>query len=396
MSPRRQGPRSLERFVIACIMVLGLAGLFITVIQRLDREAEPLQVEIAFPESVLLQATQTYPQAPQALQAAGVTTLIRKPYTLDDMLRYGLAEAWHPSPNRMEIRLADSTLTGNATVFLTGQFGMDALQIRLRENEFICDIALPEPLDAIHPDRFVLEIPAGPMPEGFRRGLLLPAGDWGRTHDLNQFTQAVYSLQPDVVIPHWRGGVNALYYFHSYFNTPWLRKPVAVLPEFSLPWTAKTVIRKQTQHYLARGHVIRRREAAKHTPERLRLRLLRAVRERQVPFLYLEPPKHWTFEQTLVFFRRLHQDMVDAGYTAGAMRQPDARGVSKSEPKSAHPVVQHCRPFGVRYSARHLPGRRIYPKCGRQRTRHLGNDQFRRSTGGFGGLHLYYHRRFRT
>lgn len=322
MSKSQPGPRLVERFIAVCFLTITLAVVLISTFQRLDKESLPRIIEIAFPENRLVQATSENPAAPKALLRAGVTTLVRIPYTLDDMLRYKLAEAWHPKPDMLEIRLADNKLTGNATIYLTGQFGMDALQIRLREEENICDVRLPRPIAKIEPNRFVLEIPTGPMPPGFRRALLLPAGDWGRTENLNQFTQAIYSLQPDLVIPYWQGGINAGYFFRSYFNTPWLRKPAVVIPEFSLPRAGRSVVRKQSKRQLFRGHYVPKQVAVKYTPQKLRQRILRAVKERSVSLVCVEPPKFWTFTQTLEFYQALRQDLLQGGFFIGSLQKP--------------------------------------------------------------------------
>lgn len=312
----------LERWFAALLLVLGLGWVAGLTFQRLDREARPRSVELAFSEQRLLAAAAQDPGAPQALRDAGVTTLVREPYTLQDMLRFKLAEAWHPSPERMEIRLADTLLTSNAVIYLTGQFGLSNLQVRIREQQFICDVTLPAPLDKIMPDRFILEIPAGPMPEHFRRALLLPAGDWGLTSDLNQFTSTLASLKPDVVIPLWKGGVNAAAFYRSYFRTPWLRRPVAAVPEFALPRAAQPVFRRQDGRAFVRAHVLTSREASRHSPQELRLRLVRAVRERQAGLLYLSPPASWPFDQSLALIRAVGQDLRGRGFTLGPATAP--------------------------------------------------------------------------
>jgi len=322
MSPSQLGPKIHERFIVTCCLTITLAVVASLAFQRIDRESLKQKIELAFPETRLVQATVFDSNAPQDLLQAGVTTLVRLPYTLDDMLRYGLAQAWHPQSDVMEIRLADNKLTSNAIVYLTGQFGMDALQLRLRESEFICDVSLPAPLGKIEPDRFILEIPTGPMPAGFRRALFLPAGDWGRTRDLNQFTQAIYSLKPDMVIPYWRGGINAGYFFRSYFNTPWLRKPAVVVPEFSLPGVGRKIMRRQLKHNLFRAHYINRRLATKYTPTKLRQRIVRAVKERNVRLVYVDPPKFWTFARILHFYQAVKSDLKAAGFQIGAMENP--------------------------------------------------------------------------
>ncbi|MEW6517726.1 MAG: DUF5693 family protein [candidate division FCPU426 bacterium] len=309
--------KPLERWAAALLLVAGLGWVAGLTLQRLDRETRPRRVEIAFSEQRLLAETAKDPEAPQALRAAGVTTLVREPYTLQDMLRFGLAEAWHPAPERIEIRLADTLLTSNAVVYLTGQFGLDALQVRIRDQQFICDVTLPAPLPKIMPDRFILEIPAGPMPEGFRRALALPAGDWGVTDDLNQFTGALSSLQPEVVIPIWKGGLNAAAFFRSYFRTPWLRRPAAAIPEFSLVRSALPVLQRQSGRTLIRAHVLEGREASRHTLSQLRRRLVRAVRERQVGFLYLNPPAAWPFSRSLELLQDVTRDLDRFGIARG-------------------------------------------------------------------------------
>ncbi len=316
------GPRPLERWLVTLLLVLCLGLVVALAMQRLRVETKARTVELAFPESRLLDAAKADPTAPQALQGAGVTTLVRVPYTLNDMLRYGLAEAWHPEPNLIEIRLADSALTSNAIIYLTGQFGMSALQIRLRENQFICDVTLPGPTDKIEPDRFILEIPVGPMPGGFRRGLALPAGDWGLTRDLNQFTQSIYSLQPEVVIPIWKGGMNAAYFFRSYFNTPWLRKPGVAIPEFSLPPPARRIARGQTRYQLFRSHYLSPREVGARPLPELRRRILRAVAERGVNLVYFDPPRNWPFASSLEFLRKLKEELTRRGFQPGAAQPP--------------------------------------------------------------------------
>ncbi len=312
------GPRLVERFVATCLITMALAVIAVLAFQRFDIETRPRSIEIAFPENRLIQAMRTDPEALQKLQAAGVTTLMRVPYTLDDMIRYGLAEAWHPEKDLMEIRLADNQLTSNATIYLTGQFGMEALQIRIRENVFICDIRLPAPIEKIEPNRFILEIPSGPIPEGFRSALLLPVGDWGKTHDLNQFTRAIYSLQPDSVVPFWNGGMHANNFFSSYMKTPWLRKPVMAVPEFHLPRLGRAALQKYSRRQILRAHCVLRRTAARYTPQRLQQRLLRAVVERGVNFIYVEPPQGWSFAQSVHFFNSLKIDLAGRGFQTGA------------------------------------------------------------------------------
>lgn len=312
----------LERWFAALLLVVGLGWVAGLTFQRLDREARPRSVELAFSEQRLLAAATQDPGALQALRDAGVTTLVREPYTLQDMLRFKLAEAWHPAPERMEIRLADTLLTSNAVVYLTGQFGLSNLQVRIREQQFICDVTLPAPLTTIVPDRFILEIPAGPMPENFRRALALPAGDWGMTSDLNQFTSTLAALKPDVVIPLWKGGVNAPAFYRSYFRTPWLRRPVAAIPEFALPRPAQPILRRQDKRAFVRAHVLTGREASRHSLPQLRLRLVRAVRERQVGFLYLSPPVSWPFDQSLALIRSVKEDLHRHGIALAPAAAP--------------------------------------------------------------------------
>lgn len=313
---------SLERWFAALLLVLSLGWTAGLTFQRLDREARPRSVELAFSEQRLLAAAARDPGAIQALREAGVTTLVREPYTLQDMLRFNLAEAWHPAPDRIEIRLSDTLLTSNAVVYLTGQFGLSNLQVRIREQQFICDVTLPAPLARIVPDRFILEIPSGPMPENFRRALALPAGDWGATYDLDQFTAVLSSLRPDVVIPLWKGGINAGAFFRSYFNTPWLRRPLAAIPEFSLPQAARPAVRRQEGRAMVRAHALTSREASRRSFRQLRLRLVRAVRERQVGLLYISPPASWPFDQSLALVRTVSQDLNRRGITLGPAAVP--------------------------------------------------------------------------
>jgi len=314
-------PRPLERMAVTMILAVALGIVGVLTLKRLDMESVVRRVEIAFPEARLLEAAARDPQAAAALLAAGVTTLVRAPYTLEHMIRYGLAEAWHPEPDRLEIRLADEQLAGKATVYLTGQFGMSALKIRLRESQYIFDVDLPSLVYDLDARRFIMEIPSGPMPSGFRRALWLPAGDWGRTEDLDQFTQDIYSLQPEIVIPDWLGGGGAADFYKSYLNSPWLRKPYVAVPEFSLPGPGRKILRNSKSGRLFRAHVISSRVAANLTEQRLLRRLLRAAQERSIGLLYLDPPKFWKFNQSLDFIRVLKSALLDRGFELGAIEQ---------------------------------------------------------------------------
>jgi hypothetical protein len=148
--------------------------------------------------------------------------------------------------------------------------------------------------------------------------LLLPAGDWGQTEDLDQYTQCIASLRPDIVIPDWRGGVNAAFFYRSYFNTPWLRKPLLAVPEFNLPGPGRTIIRNLALKPIIRCHLITHREAAGQTVDRLSRRVVRAVRDRQVGLIYFDPPAAWSFDQCLVFVRQLQAGLAEAGIHPGA------------------------------------------------------------------------------
>jgi len=321
MTGRRPRFHPLERYLVTVVIAAAVVWSVVLAVSRLDGENRTRNVELAFPEKRLLALTAQDPSAPETLLASGVTTLIRAPYTLESMIRYGLAEAWHPKPDRLEIRLADDRITSNATVYLTGQYGVSSLQIRLRSEpspQYIMDIQLPQALPKIDPSRLILEISSGPMPAGFRRGLLLPAGDWGTTADLDQFTQAISSLRPDLVIPEWRGGINPASFYRSYFNTPWLRKPLMAVPEFGLPLAGRSVIRRhQGPRGVVRAHLAARRGIQGQSPERLRLRLLRAARERGCGLLYFDPPPGWNLARIAAFYRDLKGDLKRAGLQAG-------------------------------------------------------------------------------
>jgi hypothetical protein len=311
------GPSALER--LFATMVLTAAGAVVAAwtLVHLQAEREPHRVEIAYPERRLLAAAASDPGAPAEVLAAGVTTLVREPYTLDDMLRYKLAQAWHPAPDRLELRFADQKLTGSAAVYLAGQLGMSAVAIRLREGQYVVDARLPAPAPTPDPERFILEIPFGPMPDGFRRALRLPAGDWGATKDLDQFTQALASLRPDVVLPDWRGGVGAGSFYRSYLHTPWLRAPLIAPPEFSLPRAGRAALRRAPRRALVRSHLLEEKELAAQPAARLVSRLVRAARERGVRLLYVQPPRTWTWTQDLAFLRALNLALRRAGLDPG-------------------------------------------------------------------------------
>jgi len=314
-------PAPNERFIVTLLLAaaLGLTGAM--AVQRLEIEAAAPQVELAYSEARLLKAAEQDPGAPAALLGAGVTTLVREPYTLDDMLRYGLAEAWQPEPDLLELRFADRTLSGNAVVFLSGQFALKELKVRLRQDQYIFDVRLPHPIPRIDPRRFILEIPSGPMPPGFRRALHLPAGDWGPALNLDQFNQAVASLQPEVVLPEWRGGWGARNFFRAYLYTPWLRKPAIALPEFSLPSAARAVLRSARLRVLFPAHILTAKEARRLRPAEQRQRMVRAVRERGVRFLYVQPPRGRPFAQDLAFFQALKNDLRREGIRLGPAGQ---------------------------------------------------------------------------
>ncbi|MCK5218312.1 hypothetical protein KAR10_02245, partial [bacterium] len=323
-------PRPIERLVVTVIIAVTLGIVGALTLKRLDIESAVRRVEIAFPEARLLEAAAWDSHAAAALLEAGVTTLVRAPYTLDHMIRYGLAEAWHPEPDRLEIRLADEQLAGKATVYLTGQFGMSALKIRLRESQYIFDLDLPSPVLDLDARRYIMEIPSGPMPPGFRRALWLPAGDWGQTSDLDQFIQDIYSLQPEIVIPDWMGGGGAADFYRSYLHTSWLRKPYVAVPEFSLPRAGRKILRTSKSCRLFRAHLISSRIAAKLTEQRLLRRLVRAAQERSIGLLYIDPPKFWDFNQSLDFIRELKSALLGRGFELGAVERK--RGIHTGNP----------------------------------------------------------------
>lgn len=312
-------PQPLERRITVICLALALAVTLFLSWQRLRFEARTRQVEIALPEKQMMAFTVAEPSALETLRRAGVTTLVREPYTLEDMLRYNLAEAWQPEPDRMEIRFSDERLSGNAAVYLTGQLGLSSLQIRMREGQYIFDVKLPFRLPRFDPRRFILEIPFGPMPDGYRRALRLPAGDWGQAADLDQFIQALYSLKPDIVIPDWRGGVNASRFFHAYLNTTWLRKPLLAVPEFDLPAAGARSLRLAKNRRLIRAHLLYGPGISAWSPGQLRQRLIRAVRERGVRLLYLNSLQRWNYSQTLQFVAGLKQALQQAGFAAGPL-----------------------------------------------------------------------------
>jgi len=317
------GPNKIEQSVITMVLAITLAWIILLVVQRtfIYDQAER-QIEIAFPEADLIAATLKDHSAPEQLLAAGVTTLVRQPYTLKKMMDYGLAEAWHVEPDLMHIYLEDNKLTGNATVFLTGQLGMNAVAMNLKSTGFLFEVRLPAPMEELDPERFILEISAGPMPKEFRRALYFPAGDWGITADLDQLTQSIYSLQPDVVIPDWLGGLNASYFYKSYLHTPWLRKPLVAIPEFGLPWQGRWAFRKQKTHRLIRIHHINALEMASLSPDQLQRRLMRAVLERSINMVYLEQSKNRSFQESLRLIQVFKQTLLEHHFTIGSASVP--------------------------------------------------------------------------
>lgn len=319
------GPSVLERLFATVVLTVTVSVVATWTLVRLGSERDAVRVELAYPEPRLLAATAADPAAPAEALAAGVTTLVREPYTLDDMLHYGMAEAWHPAPDRLELRFSDTKLAGHAAVYLAGQLGMSAVAVRLRENQFVLDARLPVPVPTPDPQHFILEIPFGPMPAGFRRALRLSAGTWGAARDLDQFTQAVASLRPDVVIPDWHGGVGERDFFRSYLHTPWLRQPLIASPEFCLTPLGQAVLRRAPRRPLVRAHILMERELAVQPAPRLLKRLVRAARERNVRFLYVKPPRAWTWAQDRAFLSAAARDLRRAGFELGPTAPSPAR-----------------------------------------------------------------------
>ncbi len=309
----------LDRFVITLIFWCTLATVLTLGVQRVNVEWQDRRVEIAYPEKQLLTQSLVDPQAPKRLLAAGATTLVREPYTLADLMNYHLAVAWHPEPARLQIQLADSQLSGNAAIYLGGQLGFSNLRIRIRNNQYLFDLRLPAAVEDINPERFIMDISKGSMPPGFRRALRLPAGDWAQAADLNQLTRALASLRPQEVIADWRGGAGAVSFYRAYLNTPWLRAPILVLPEFSLPPAGELVLRRAPRHYLVRAYRLTEDAFLQAAPATLTLRLVRAVRERGVRFLHLEFPASWTFTQQQAYTQTLTQALKKSGYEPGAL-----------------------------------------------------------------------------
>ncbi len=309
----------LERFVLTLIFWCALASVLTLGVQRADREWSDRRVEVAYPEGQLLAQAVSDPVAPARLLAAGATTLVREPYTLADMIEYNLAQAWHPEPGRLQVQLADSQLSGSATIYLGGQVGFSNLRIRIRDNQYLFDMRLPGTPNDLDPSRYILDISKGPMPVGFRRALRLPVGDWSDTKDLDQFTRALASLRPNLVIPDWRGGPGVKPFFRSYLVTPWLRSPIMAIPEFSLPTDAATIVSRDTRHYIVRAYRLSPEAYAADPAPVLVQRLVRAVRERSVRVVYLDFPKTVSFLEQLQFTQTFTQALKRAGYPPQAL-----------------------------------------------------------------------------
>ncbi len=317
------GPQRLEKWIAFACLFLALALVFYLAAQRLFiYEQQQRQVEIAFPEAALIQATLQDSQAPAKLQAGGVTTLVRKPYTLKDLIDYHLARVWLVSPRVVRMELADNELSAKAVMFLTGQLGMNALAMKIKDDGYEMDMDLPGPVKEFDPSRYIMAISSGPMPSGFRRALYLPAGDWGKTDNLDQFTQAIYSLKPDLVIPDWKGGLNAGAFYRSYLHTPWLRKPLMALPEFGLPWQGQWALRNQKSHYLIRAHLLQAEDMEGLSQAAFKQRLLRAVNERNINLVVVDQPASWSFEQTLDAIRDFKNALASEGIKTGVATRP--------------------------------------------------------------------------
>ncbi len=317
------GPKRLDKWIAYSSLALALMLVLYLAAQRmLVYEQQLRQVEIAFPESALIQATLKDPQAPAELQGAGVTTLVRKPYTLKSLIDFHLARAWLVSPRVLKVELADHELSGKAILFLTGQLGMNAVSMKIKDDGYQLEIDLPGPVKDLDPTRYIMAVSSGPMPAGFRRALYLPAGDWGRTNNLDQFTQAIYSLKPDLVIPDWKGGANAGAFYRSYLHTPWLRKPLMALPEFGLPWQGKWALRNQHSHYLVRAHLLQADDMEGLSPAAFRQRLLRAVNERNVNLVVVDQPASWSFNRMLAALRTFKASLQAQGIRIGAATRP--------------------------------------------------------------------------
>lgn len=317
------GPRKLERVVLIVIPLLAIVWIGLLIGQRIFvYDQSERQIDLAFSERFLIAATLQDATAPEQLLSAGVTTLVRQPYTLATFMTFGLAEAWQVASDRMHIYLEDDKLTGNATIFLTGQLGMNAIAMELKDEGFQFDVQLPGPLPALDARRYIMDISTGPMPPGFRRALYLPAGDWGKTTDLNQFTRALYSLQPEVVIPDWLGGLNASFFYQSYLHTPWLRKPVVALPEFELPWQGRWAFVNQRTHRLIRIHVLDEQELAQLSRQQIIRRVLRAVVERQINMIFVDPPQSWSLADGLTVIHEVREALLERGWATGPATMP--------------------------------------------------------------------------